>query len=272
MKKIIAILMGLIIISGFVLAEQRLREISLAQRPVEMLVIKNCKLIDGTGKRPRNGKTVVIQGGRFSIISPDSQANLPENAQVIEAGSRAVVPGLIDAHFHMGYPDSREHPFELNEALCAFRAEYFLFKHLMGGITTVMNAGAYKNVGFMAKKAFVEGLLIGSRPIIVEDRISATGGHKVSRFPMAYEADGPDEWRKAVRTQIKKSEKAGVKMAVGTDAIYEVKQRDPGLSFDEVERFVKNGDSPLEAISAATKIGAEVLGVAGKLGQLNKTK
>jgi len=69
-----------------------------------------------------------------------------------------------------------------------------------------------------------------------------------------------------------KLKKAGVRMAVGTDAIYEVKQLDPGLYFDEVERFVKNGYTPVEAISAATKTGAEVIGVADRLGTIERNK
>lgn len=379
MKRIFVILVLLINSYSLMSSRQRGGGIDSSLRLVETIVIKNCKLIDGTGAEPKIGMTIFIQGERFSAILPDAEADIPKKARVIDAGGRAVVPGLIDAHFHMCYPDSREQPFELNEALAAFRAEYFLYRHLMGGITTVMDAGAYKNVGFMAKKAFAEGHFIGSRPVVVGERINATGGHGVSRFPMAYEADGPDEWRKAVRTQIKngadlikilppytkeelaagideahrlkkmvavhsgylndtnyirwavelnadviehayqlpddviemmgqkkiyatptmtcmiylhqpagvpldesvphryeiifqKLKKAGVRMAIGTDAIYEVKQKDPGLYFDEVERFVKNGYTPLEAISAATKIGAEVIGVADRLGTIEPNK
>lgn len=102
----------------------------------------------------------------------------------------------------MCYPDTRG-PFVPNEAICSFRAAYHLRRHLMGGITTVVDAGAYRNVSVMAKKAFREGHLVGSRPIVVGERINATGGHGVSRFDMAHEADGADGFRKAVRLQIK---------------------------------------------------------------------
>jgi imidazolonepropionase-like amidohydrolase len=227
----------------------------------------------------------------------------------------------------------------------------------------------------MAKRAFSEGLLLGSRPVIVVERINATGGHGVSRFPMAHEADGPDAFRRAVRLQKKngadvikilppythaelaaaieeahtlhktvavhsgylgnldyirwaaeldadvimhayalpddvirimgekgifgvptmtilmklhaargkpipkdrpheyevifqKMKAAGVKMAVGTDAIYEFMNENPGLYFEEVERFVKNGYTPHEAIVAATRIGAEALAASDRLGTI----
>ena len=61
-------------------------------------------------------------------------------------------------------------------------------------------------------------------------------------------------------------------MAVGTDAIYEFMNENPDLYFEEVERFVKNGYTPHEAIVAATRIGAEVLAVSKSLGTIEKGK
>jgi imidazolonepropionase-like amidohydrolase len=312
-------------------------------------------------------------------VGKKGEVTIPDGARVIDARGKTVVPGLIDAHFHMCYPNNREKPFILNESIASFRAAFHLRKHLMGGITTILDAGAYRNVSIMAKQAFLERLLLGSRPIIVAERINATGGHGVSRFPMACEADGPDEFRKAARLQIKngadvikilppytkeelaaaieeahmlkktvavhsgylgnydyirwavelgadvimhayaltdeiiqnmgkkgiygvptmtimiklhatrgnpipkdrpheyeiifqKMKAAGIKMAIGTDAIYEFMNENPDLYFEEVERFVKNGYTPQEAIVAATRIGAEVLEVSDRLGTIEKGK
>ena len=343
------------------------------------IVIRHARLIDGTDAPPLADAAVIIVGPRFTYAGPDRDAVIPANADVIDAKGRTVVPGLIDAHFHMSYPNTREQPFVLNESISSFRAYWFLHRHLMGGITTVMDGGAYKNVGVMAKKAFRDGFLIGSRPIVVGERINASGGHGVSRFPMAYEADGPDEFRKAVRVQVQsgadlikilppysreelaagideahrlrkivavhsgyltdqydyirwaaelgadviehayalpddvikmmgekkiygvptmscmirlhagraalpanephpyekiflKMKAAGIRMAVGTDAIYEVKNEDPGLYFEEIERFVKLGYTPQEAIIAATRTGAAVCDASARLGTIEKGK
>lgn len=168
------------------------------------LIIRNARIFDGTGGLPLENAVIHIEDGRFTHIGQDGEIQQPLDARVIDAGGRWVVPGLIDAHYHMNYPNNREKPFVLNDAICAFRASHHLRRHLMGGITTIMDAGAYHDVSFMAKKAFQDGFLLGSRPVVVGERINATGGHGVSRFDMAYEADGPDEFRKAVRLQIKK--------------------------------------------------------------------
>lgn len=343
------------------------------------LAVVHARLVDGTGAPPVENATVLIEDGRITAVGRAVDVEIPGGVAILDAKGRTVVPGLIDAHYHMNYPNTREQPFLLDESLCSFRASYHLRRHLLGGITTVLDAGAYRNVGFMAKKAFQEGLLFGSRPVVVGERINATGGHGVSRFDMAYEADGPYEFRKAVRLQIKsgadlikilppytreeleaaideahslkktvavhsgylgrhdlvrwaveldadviehayalpddviemmgakgiysvptmtimmklhaqrgksipedrpheyevlfqKMKAAGVEMAVGTDAIYEFMNENPGLYFEEVERFVKNGYTPHDAIVAATRIGAEVCGAGDRLGTIEKGK
>ena len=352
----------------------------IAQSP-DTLAITQARLIDGTGAEPLEDAVLVIANGRFIAVGPAERMNIPDGARIIDVKGKTVVPGLIDAHFHMNYPNTRVKPFVLNEAICAFRATYWLNRQLMGGITTVMDAGAYHNVGVMAKKAYQDGFLLGSRPIVVGERINATGGHGVSRFDMAYETDGADEFRKAVRIQIKsgadiikilppytqeelasaineahrqkkfvavhsgyqgedqyirwaadmgadciehayglpddviemmgtkgiycvptmtvmmklhqgqnyvpleeqrrdhpyevifkKLKRAGVRMAVGTDTIYEYMNQLPELYFEEVERFVKNGYTEMEAIEAATRIGAAVCDAADRLGTIERGK
>jgi len=78
-----------------------------------------------------------------------------------------------------------------------------------------------------------------------------------------YRPRGP-EWDWKVRKYMecddifKKLKAAGVKMAVGTDAVYENMVEYPGIYFKETDRFVLDGCTPMETIVAATKIGAEV--------------
>lgn len=86
-----------------------------------------------------------------------------------------------------------------------------------------------------------------------------------------YKARGP-EWDWKVKKYFeseeifKKLRKAGVRMAVGTDAIGENLVQYPGLYFKETEEFVELGATPMETIVAATRIGAEVSDAADRLG------
>lgn len=57
-------------------------------------------LVQGTdGAVP--GCTIVVEGGRFGDVGPD--ARVPAGAVVLDAGGAVVVPGLVDAHVHLGF-------------------------------------------------------------------------------------------------------------------------------------------------------------------------
>ena len=65
-----------------------------------MLVLTNVTLIDGTGCRPIQKATVVIEGNRFEHVG--SEISYPEAANVINLHSLTAMPGLIDCHLHLG--------------------------------------------------------------------------------------------------------------------------------------------------------------------------
>jgi imidazolonepropionase-like amidohydrolase len=73
-------------------------------------------------------------------------------------------------------------------------------------------------------------------------------------------------------TIFKKLRAAGVRMAVGTDAVTDNLVEYPGLYFKETEEWVELGATPMETIVAATKIGAEVSAAADLLGTIEKGK
>ena len=70
----------------------------------------------------------------------------------------------------------------------------------------------------------------------------------------------------------KKLKAAGVKMAVGTDAVLDNMVEYPGLYFKETDQFVAWGSTPMETIVAATKIGAEVFAASDRLGTIEAGK
>ena len=356
------------------------------EKQPKSLVITRARLIDGTGAPPVEDAVIVITNGKFAAIGPRGEVAIPQGAEVIDVQGKTVVPGLIDVHVHITYPPKEEEFFLVNDSISTFRAVHFLHRHLMGGITTVRDVAAYHNVSIMAKKALRERLFIGSRPIVVGEGITSTGGHGTERWQLAVEFDGPAEFRRAVRQQLKagadlikvlppysreeinaaveethaherfitvhsgvfkeqydfvrwaveagadciehayaipddviqmmadkgiydvptlsilakladeytqkqkpgwewkvkkyrqseeifrKMKKAGVKMGVGTDAILQYMAEYPGMYFEELERFVKNGYTPMEAIVAATKVNAEICHASDKLGTIEKGK
>src|SRR4030042_2623601 len=349
------------------------------------LVIAGARLIDGTGSPALDDAIIVITGDRFTAVGPRARVVLPKDAEIIDAKGKTVIPGLIDAHVHFTYPTSDLECLLDNDAIAAFRAGYFLHQYLIAGITTVEDLLSRNNVGIVAKKAYRERLCIGSRPIVVGLGITCTGGHATEDGRgRVIEADGPAEWRRAVRKNIdmgadiikilppysreeikeaveeahawkklvlvhhyflenydftrwaveagadclehaqwipddliqeiadkdifcvptlsvfqkladvtkkshpeeqekirryqesteifKKLKAAGVKMGVGTDFVKDFMVEYPEVFFEEIERFVENGCTPMEAITAATKLNAAICDASDKIGTIEKGK
>jgi imidazolonepropionase-like amidohydrolase len=88
-----------------------------------------------------------------------------------------------------------------------------------------------------------------------------------------FRARGPEwDWKvkKYVESEeiFKKLRRAGVRMAVGTDAVTDNMVQYPNMIFLEAEEFVELGATPMETIVAATKVGAEVSDAADRLGTI----
>jgi imidazolonepropionase-like amidohydrolase len=73
-------------------------------------------------------------------------------------------------------------------------------------------------------------------------------------------------------TLFRKARDRKIVMGVGTDGVYGMMKLYPGLYFTELKYFVELGASPMEAIVAATRNGAMILGRADELGTVEAGK
>ncbi len=67
------------------------------------LLIRNVKLIDGTGAPAKEGMDVLLRGNRIENIEATGAEN-PGNARVIEGTGKTLIPGLIEMHTHLSLP------------------------------------------------------------------------------------------------------------------------------------------------------------------------
>ena len=79
--------------------------------PYDRLVIRGATVIDGTGSPPVGPMDVVIEGGTIVELRRTTPVDLAQGAggavrapadRVIDGAGRYVMPGIIDAHTHMG--------------------------------------------------------------------------------------------------------------------------------------------------------------------------
>src|SRR5436309_2351608 len=62
------------------------------------LLIRNARLVDGTGAPPRAGIDVLVREGRIAALGEGVDApGVPE----LDARGATVLPGLVDAHVHL---------------------------------------------------------------------------------------------------------------------------------------------------------------------------
>ena len=143
----------------------------------ETLVLQNATIFDSTGREPYGPGTVVISGDRITAVGPANQVQAPRDARVIDAGNHTVMPGLIDAHTHVGAVDNSfganfedRHP----GAIYAFSVARILRETLMAGFTTIRDAGG---CDYSFKLAVESGTIPGPRIFTSQAYISQTGGH-----------------------------------------------------------------------------------------------
>lgn len=173
--------------------------------PATKIVIAGGRVFDGTGTAAR-AADVFIEGKTIIAVVPPGTRATPSDAQVIDAQGKTVMPGLIDMHVHMSYPDPRSDN-DQSEADATLRSLERLRFYVESGITTVRDTGGRGMIPFRLKRWVQDDRLPLPRIYAAGDIITGKGGHAaeglVDRIG-SREASGPDDWRQAVREQFEK--------------------------------------------------------------------
>jgi imidazolonepropionase-like amidohydrolase len=183
---------------------------------ISAVALINAAVITGTGRDVFEG-AVVIEGDRIVDVAEGGTIRSGVDAS-IDCRGRSLLPGLIDAHVHIGALDvdiqqQQRRYFDSEAALLMGRA---LTELLDRGFTTVRDAGG-ADAGF--RRALERGVVRGPRLLVSGHPLSQTGGHGDSRLRTergdvaaccaevglaSRIADGPDEVRRAVREELRR--------------------------------------------------------------------
>jgi len=68
----------------------------------QVTALTHATVIDGTGAAPRKDVTIVMENGRIRDMGPSASTRVPSGAVVVDASGKFVVPGIINAHGHVG--------------------------------------------------------------------------------------------------------------------------------------------------------------------------
>ena len=188
------------------------------EEPSSVIVLRASRMWDGQASKPVQNAVVIVEQGR--IREAGSGLAVPSGAKVIDLGDVTLMPGLIDLHVHTTGEIGANFVQTFFEDLRSgvpeesLRAAVFARRMLDAGFTTIRNLGAGDRIDAGLRDAIAKGYTIGPRIIAATNSLGARGGHcDSSGFPAGTFgkesniedgiASGPDDFRDAVRYQIK---------------------------------------------------------------------
>jgi imidazolonepropionase-like amidohydrolase len=186
-----------------------------AQESSKITAIKCGKLFDGTTNRLQEQCVILIEGNIIRRVGVGLQ--IPPDAEVIDLGTKTVLPGLIDCHTHVllqGDITSADYDDQVLKESIPYRtirgaiAAQAALRH---GFTTLRDLGTegamYADVDI--KKAITKGLIDGPRMFVATRALNVTGAYPLLGYAWELDmphglqvVDGADACRKAVREEI----------------------------------------------------------------------
>lgn len=128
------------------------------------IVICGGTLIDGTGQAPLPDSIIVIEGDSIAAVGPAVSVTWPDEAQIIDATGKTVLPGFIDCHAHLiAYEYNLEKRLATPASYRILKTTENLRATLEAGVTTVREAGG---VDAGVKLAIEQGLISGPRLLV----------------------------------------------------------------------------------------------------------
>jgi imidazolonepropionase-like amidohydrolase len=176
---------------------------------------RRANLLNGINP-PRKNSVVVVEDERITSVSNEADAPAPSaNDMIFDLDGRSLMPGMVQCHYHVAYDNlgsslldiDLKHPPTMLTLIAAKNAELLL----RCGFTGAVGAGSLHNIDVTLKQAINRGLIQGPR-FVACGRDIVTTGDSVDFHPswwnlqmegLARICDGPEEFRKAVRDEIK---------------------------------------------------------------------
>jgi imidazolonepropionase-like amidohydrolase len=134
-----------------------------SNQPVTALT--HVRVIDGTGAKPLEDATIVIQGNHIAAVQSASVA-VPAGAKVLDLHGDTVIPGLINAHGHLALiADGQNSPTSYTEEnVLAELRQYESY-----GITTMLSLGLNRDLLYSIRQQQHQGKLDGAT-VLTADR------------------------------------------------------------------------------------------------------
>jgi imidazolonepropionase-like amidohydrolase/ABC-type multidrug transport system permease subunit len=176
---LVAVLLPFLLLGGWqARAKDNVRKIKVLDRDLarsRTLLIRNARIFVGNGQVIENGAVLVKAGKIVEVYDKNIPDPKAVNAQVVEAAGKTILPGLIDAHVHLGGPAGAydnwkdfDSPKTMQRNLAAY---------LYSGVTTVRSAGDPLDLALKTRGMVNGGEKLGAELLLVGPLFTAAGGH-----------------------------------------------------------------------------------------------
>ena len=142
-------------------AQKIIKEVNAAEiaKGNSIIAVTGARIIDGNGGKPLENGTVVVINGKIAEVGAKDKIKIPQGASVVDGTGMSLLPGFIDAHFHIDGVDELPGMF------------------LQNGVTSVRDPGAWIETYDNPRKS--------GKP---QPRMFLAGPH-IDMFPPAYPND-----------------------------------------------------------------------------------
>ena len=155
----------------------------------KMVVLKNVRIIDGTGAAPLEDQTITIIGDRIGSITPAASAAIPAGAEVLDLKGYTVMPGLVGMHNHLFFPEGGSPPIYSDMAISFPRL------YLALGVTTIRTTGSVTPYTDLEVKRRIDaGTMIGPKMHVTAPYLEGKGAFT----PVMRELTGVEDARRMV--------------------------------------------------------------------------
>nr|WP_298794327.1 amidohydrolase family protein [uncultured Allomuricauda sp.] len=122
-------------------------------RPKGRIAFTNARIITMENDEVLENATIIIKDNKIESIGASSEITIPSNTEIIDAKGKTIMPGIVDAHAHIG----------------AFRSglntkkHWQLYANLAFGVTTAHDPSANSETVFGLSELVKSGEMVGPR-------------------------------------------------------------------------------------------------------------
>jgi imidazolonepropionase-like amidohydrolase len=140
--------------------------------PTETVLLRDVRLIDGTGAPPREHVSLLLRNGRIEKIGETMV--VPSGVQVRELSGKTVMPGLISAHSHLGLVVDDAESSATGYTRENVTAQLQQFERY--GVTTILSLGVNRDLVYALREEQRRGRLGGATMFTAGRGIGVPGG------------------------------------------------------------------------------------------------